>query len=569
MVKIPIDSTLLSNKFEILEINDKSTNNTDTSNGIGEKNLNGGTNDSTFSDPYGLDSTIPHEREVCDQVIEIWKKNPENESLSISKLRTIVKYNNPNWELSEKRLKSILKSFNLLPSNIINNTFVSKITSYETPGLDINHYTPANSPNSIKIQSSLKKGKGIFALKKILKDTLLWQETPFLLHPPLDHLNLIKNSYACTYCGKLLVNRKNKSSFLNGLDCKYCNESWCSKNCKKLDTLHVFLNHNNHSNQKVKLNSKNWLIFKNHCAETNWNGLFAVGYIYAKSLLDKVGEEFLSKFKSFATIPLNEKFLALNPNSKNSFVYEQSDQLWQTGFQKLNDCFPDNPLSFENYMLYIGGYNLNNISDALFLVQSHLNHNCDYNVDVKFDDLSPANGIKVYAKRDINPHEELFTSYVSPTFHVNQRRKELRENWGFLCSCKRCKNELKLEQKRKSSFGSIAQNNPQTQTQKQNQKKNQKKSNSDSNSNPSPNSKPNSNSNSNANSRSSSISILRSHSLSQSDRKKIRDMLKNVGKVGDFDLDLPGCKDNGDLYGTQRRKSVRFDEKVVAVKSDV
>ena len=45
------------------------------------------------SQPEDSSPVVPHERQVVDCVIEIWKEDPSTESLGMSKLHALVKQN--------------------------------------------------------------------------------------------------------------------------------------------------------------------------------------------------------------------------------------------------------------------------------------------------------------------------------------------------------------------------------------------------------------------------------------------------------------------------------------------
>ena len=76
---------------------------------------------------------------------------------------------------------------------------------------------------------------------------------------------------------------------------------------------------------------------------------------------------------------------------------------------------------------------------GLYVLHSHLNHSCDFNISVRhLDQRTALSRITLLAKRDIEPGEELLVSYVNPEMDVTERRNALME-WGFgQCQCKRC-----------------------------------------------------------------------------------------------------------------------------------
>jgi hypothetical protein len=119
---------------------------------------------------------------------------------------------------------------------------------------------------------------------------------------------------------------------------------------------------------------------------------------------------------------------------------ELQEQLLEDGHKLLSAAVGKvYDLSYEDFLYGVGRVNINNLDTCLFMTQSHLNHSCDPNV--KVDVVGRVSGIKVTAKREIRPNEELVTCYVNPTLPLEDRQRLLRENWGFVCKCDRCKRE--------------------------------------------------------------------------------------------------------------------------------
>lgn len=544
----------ITNKIEILSINDKDPNDSNTDVQL-----------------------TPNERMVVNEVIQIWKHDPATESLGIAKLHVLVKESQPQWMLSEKRLKTLLKKYGLL-ANQPKFTYANEITSKPTPNLEL--------PAKIKLQSAKTRGKGLYATTQIPKGTLLWEEKPFIFIPPLDHAYLMKIGKACSYCGKLLSSRLfDSTSFLQGLDCKYCDELWCSKQCKRQDTLHMVLNHNEHSKkantENIKINSKNWTAYKEFCLENHWNAAYAVAIIRIHELIDSTGQV-ANQFDAFAKIRQDIRYKAHDSSAgafDNSnggdgalFVKEQQELLWHKGHEMFVAIFNDDEhkLNYEEYLTYIGTYNINNI-DSLYLIQSHLNHNCDKNVDVQVESSTKrlCDGIKVFASRDLKANEELVTSYVNPNHNVHQRKRELRVNWGFNCNCNRCKKEEKEAQRLQSNEGAAAHTVPVSTTtndQNKNEKKSDDKKESNGKATPENENRAKANASTNTNNKSSTKSSRKNsrksseHSLTS--RSAIKAMLEKTAPNGDDgdEFELIGAEQH-----SGRRKSVRFDEKVVAV----
>lgn len=401
---------------------------------------------------------VPHERQVVDDIIAIWREDSSTESLGVAKLHGLVKQRHPNWSLSEKRVKTLLKKFGL--SNNANQQFnyASEITSLPDPNLVL--------PEKVKVIMTSKRGKGLYAKTSIAKGELIWEEKPYFFIPPLANLKLIKNGKACAYCGKLLTNARSSSgsSVLRGLDCSGCPDVFCSINCKKTSgVLHSALKHLSKGHKKI-INSEAYLELEEYCIKEQWNALFAITLIYADILEDKSGEK-LDYFKSMARVSQATRYKALDSSAGSFdnftggalFVQEQQENLWKEGYSKFSKVFPkavaEGQVDYEEYLMMLGCYNINNLDSCVFRIQSHLNHTCDPDVDVETSPNSRPDGIKVFAKRDIKAGEELTTTYVNPAHTVFQRQRELRANWGFTCSCSKCKEDVKQLERRQSNSG--------------------------------------------------------------------------------------------------------------------
>ncbi|KAH3680029.1 hypothetical protein WICPIJ_008442 [Wickerhamomyces pijperi] len=460
-------------------------------------------NDKPESSNVPQESVVPHEREVVMGVMAIWKADPETETLGISKLHALVKQNNPTWSLSEKRLKTVLKSFNLLTTSS-QFSYANEITSKETPGLSL--------PSTVRLQFTKNRGKGLYAAKSFKAGDLIFEEeSPLFFNPPLDHFTLMKNGMCCSYCGVTNL----KDNVKRGLDCNVCSETWCSGKCKKMDKLHSSLKHNIFGDTKKKLmNSSKWFSYSQFCFDNKWMAAYAVALIHAQCIADKTGL-LASQFDAFAQVSQRTRYKAIDStggafdsiNGGALFVKEQQEQLWEQGHRAFNEAFPGHEVSYEHYLVMLGTFNINNVDGSMFLVQSHLNHHCQPNVSVVFGD-SKTDGIKVYAKRSIGAGEELLTSYVNPEHEQATRQRELRVNWGFVCSCSKCKSDIKALEKRRSD--SVA------------------------------------------------------HVKEEEDHRNALKALKDSAKEGEDEFDLPVPQSSS---GTgERRKSVKFDEKVIAFK---
>uniref|UniRef100_A0A0L0P0W9 Histone-lysine N-methyltransferase SET5 n=1 Tax=Candidozyma auris TaxID=498019 RepID=A0A0L0P0W9_CANAR len=390
---------------------------------------------------------VPPERTVMDSIIHLWKTDPTTESLSAKKLHQHVLTNHPEWTLSEKRLKSIMKKFNLLPATLNELfTYVNEITSSITPELSL--------PPMVNLMMTSKRGKGLFARTNIEKGTLLWEECPLFLVPPLAHADLIRKGNACTFCGRLVRRQRTGPSVLFGEQCKICPETWCSKRCKSLNQrLHGLLKHESSRNSTLskRFSPSAFSKLLDYSIKEQWNALYAITLIVAEILLDESGLKG-RQFKALARVSQRTRAKAevnnhaIGFSQSSSFFSEQQERVWEEGYSYFIKVFPlsnlDVDFSLDNFLLMLGSYNINNLDCSIYATQSHLNHNCEPNTEVDSGETRGSFGIKVLSSRFISAGEELTTTYVNPLHLFKDRQNELRVNWGFICKCKRCKRDV-------------------------------------------------------------------------------------------------------------------------------
>lgn len=93
-------------------------------------------------------------------------------------------------------------------------------------------------------------------------------------------------------------------------------------------------------------------------------------------------------------------------------------------------------------------------ASALYPCIALSNHSCRPNYSMRYSDGALATMV---ANRDIAAGEELNLAYISPSYDLNERLVGLWRNWGFVCTCKKCQDELmaRAVQERSASRRSI------------------------------------------------------------------------------------------------------------------
>lgn len=378
----------------------------------------------------------PGDMEVAACVVNLWKTKPETNSLSYAKLLALVKAEKKesNWALSEKRLKAVLKQFNLAPQNASsgNRGFAQHIT---------NSTSEVEFPPGIKLQVTKKRGRGLYTTKKFPKGSVLWTEKPMVIAPSLDDLMMMRNGGFCTYCGSL-VNKSSAARVLApAVRCSLCSSNWCSAKCKHDDIVHSETRHSTraHNSRTLDISTGFWMQYEDFACKSEWFAAFLYGRALLHVLKHGRNSQFAKSFAGLASVDQRKRSEAFTP--PNSFEFEQLELMWQEGHALLQKAVaPVYALSYDEFMRGVGCVNINNNSGRVFEKYSNINHSCDYNAEIsRVNSLNDE--VSVVACKDIEPNTEITTTYVNPQLGAHKRRDELLY-WGFLCTCEKCKREL-------------------------------------------------------------------------------------------------------------------------------
>ncbi|AMD21999.1 HGL341Wp [Eremothecium sinecaudum] len=398
-------------------------------------------NDCKDEDKSAAQSVQPSAIEICDEVVLLWRQEPDLEHLKFDKLCDKLKERNPSWVLSNDTLVTVLLEHNLYSADESTLfTYHDEVRSSATPGMRLHELHNVSETTNCK-------GKALIASDTIPKGELIFEDVPLVMIPPLDKLTLIQLSKACGICGTLLSHNCHYF-IMNNLDCDICGILWCSKRCKALDTAHPYLKH---PTLKSKVcNAQKWQKFEEFCKENTWYSAYGVGYIYANYVISNRNGLFYEQFLSLAEVSQRTRLKAADSTNVGGTFDSWTDctcttiasDLWDEGFRLFCEAFPeaaeDDNINIDTFLRFIGRFNINQLNCQIYPLFSHINHSCEPNVRVEFEKYS----IKVYSRKHIKSGDELQISYVNPLHDVSLRRRELRVNWGFLCKCTRCQKEL-------------------------------------------------------------------------------------------------------------------------------
>lgn len=426
--------------------------------------------------PYSQQNVVPTERQICDSILLLWRQEPLLENSSIETIQGKLQEAYPYWQMGGIDLEDLMLRNNLYAVDESKLSTFGKFITFPTQLPYVNHknvFVDFCKLNGV----ATKLDRGLFAKKSFQPGDLIFQEDkPIVTIPPLEKLKLIEMGKCCASCGHSMNKISQRTILLQNLDCNDCNINWCTANCKKQhQLLHNLVTHSRRSTIP-----KNWNAFLEYCKSNLLIPEYSIGILLTFLHLNKLlAKDIRTKFNSLCqvsqldrlnfsdsiniggTLDASNRNYTISENNLNFTVdvTEYSDtnsqdsnnfssdskftfnEQWDKSLELLLNVFPDleEELTKENYLNMLGRFNINKISNQVYYLTSFINHNCEPNV--RFEILDNLQ-IKLFARRKIEPNEQLFITYVNPLHGVKLRRRELRVNYGFLCHCHRCENEL-------------------------------------------------------------------------------------------------------------------------------
>ncbi|CAL1698218.1 unnamed protein product [Somion occarium] len=401
----------------------------------------------------------PPENELKDVLTALRTENP---TLGVPKLHALLLAAHPEWAVSEKRTRKILQSQGLIlnaqAGQQLGDAKVERVPypkSKLIEGLDVSKFT-----TKIEVKYFGKpKGKGLVAVEKLSEGDTIWKEDHFILAPEWDIYDLQMSSLSCMHCSTPLSGSSLVTSCSGSSSFPSCPAKFCSRLClTRSARTHPLL-----------CRARNPASFPllDFARKNEWMTLHALAQCAARLLLDSQQDEAafeaeLDIIRSFAQLGMEEraKHASLPGSEPDRATWRKAFQLFVQAFREpTNDTnrkklskllkrpVPKEALEdffeYDAFLWGLGRMNLNlEAHGGLYVLHSHLNHSCSPNVSVRhLDQRTALSKITLIARRDIQPGEELFITYVNPVLSLQERRSQLLE-WGFgVCNCERCSME--------------------------------------------------------------------------------------------------------------------------------
>ncbi|KAG0174046.1 SET domain-containing protein 5 [Apophysomyces sp. BC1034] len=393
------------------------------------------------------EKTTPSEEELTIAIRQLKLENPE---MGIKKVAAKVVEDQPAWAVSEKRVKKIMQANSLVQtttpvkSGVANDPSIP--VSFIDPKLDIQSV----STNIVASMINNVTGKGLLAARDIAKNETIFQEIPFMYFPPWDGYRMAREGNACGLCAKPYMRVSRIAS-----RCSHCDVVYCSKACRTTawETFHQL--ECTHLNPAIRE-------FINLCESEQWLAPVAVSRMYAHMILAHQRgdlEEVKGHYDAFATVNQAERQAK---ETEWIFMEHPTRELWAKARALLSKAYkvppkkckiqkplPDDLAAKlfddeDTFLNYLGKYNINNQNGGMYLVQSHINHNCTPNVCIEHPHNQSQYKISVRAVRDIKQGEQLFETYVNPRWDKETRFNYLNKSYMFECHCQRCDNDEPL-----------------------------------------------------------------------------------------------------------------------------
>ncbi|KAI8969725.1 hypothetical protein BDB01DRAFT_840088 [Pilobolus umbonatus] len=344
-------------------------------------------------------------------------------------LFTQIQTRYPDWQVSDKRIKKIMQS----------KTKVMKSGVPDDPSVPVSFIDPQLDFKSVSDKVVARMidpvtGKGLFAACDIKKDETIFTETPFVYFPPWEIYSFILSGNVCGLCCKPIMYPNRLTQH-----CGHCGIYYCSKQCRvhAWDTFHPI--------ECYQLNPE-MRDFMQFCQSENWQAPAAVARIYSYlSIAHQKGEldQVVGHLDAFATVSQEERQAK---ETEWIFMEQPTRELWSKARQLLKKAIKNPPPSLnlfdeETFLHYLGKFNINNQNGGLYLVHSHINHNCYPNVSIDYPQPKSQYRLAVRAIRDIKKGEQLFETYVNPRWNKETRVTYLDKSYLFKCQCERCETD--------------------------------------------------------------------------------------------------------------------------------
>ncbi|WWD22794.1 hypothetical protein CI109_107288 [Kwoniella shandongensis] len=428
-------------------------------------------------------------------------------SLGITKLFAQFKVDHPEWAVSEKRFRKALQvtGGSIAPQNGTVGNANDPSMPLEAGLIADTGIDPSIDVATIAPMVKVKmfpggKGKGLVAKEKLQQGEVLWQEEPWIVTADPELYPYLTSKQMCSQCFTLFPLPNPPLS----VSCSYCDTAhFCNRLCyakaRSSTAAHSDLLCPGQNPDAVNLLS---FIHQKRARSVDaiariiarWRGEREWG---EKSKADEIEQRV---WKGMARVSQQKKEME---RKEWEFVGEMRIEEWKLvhmlickvlnpqptdenykKFQKLliakhprkakptplTEEEVERWFSLESFLQLYGLVGLNQEdSGGLYALHAHLNHSCEPNIQVRnlpksFVPPSPSdlpcdlppptqpgnrgtNKLTILARRTIHPGDELLISYVNFAKPREERRNDLREGYGFWCSCPRCVREKKEEEK--------------------------------------------------------------------------------------------------------------------------
>ncbi|KAK8844659.1 hypothetical protein IAR55_006506 [Kwoniella newhampshirensis] len=454
----------------------------------------------------GSDIIFPAEDALNPAVSDLKTAHP---SLGITKLFAQLKIDHPDWTVSEKRFRKALQSVagsttvsNGTPASSNGDASSSTLESVliadtgMDPSIDIASIAP-----KVKVKMfSGGKGKGLVAKERLQQGEVLWQEEPWIVTADPELYPFLASKRMCSQCFTLFPQADPPLS----VSCSFCDTAhFCTRLCYSKARSKTAAHHDLlcpgqnpdvvnlltfiHQKRARSIDAVARIIARwrgerdwgdktkaDEIEHRVWKGMARVSQ--RKKEMERkewefVGEMRIHEWKLVHIIICN----VLNPQPTDE-NYKKFQRLLIAKHPRkmkpppLTDAEVDRWFSFESFLQLYGLVGLNQEdSGGLYALHAHLNHSCEPNIQVRNMpksfvppapselpcDLPPpiqagnrgTNKLTMIARRTIHPGDELLISYVNIAKSREDRRNDLREDYGFWCYCPRCVREKKEEDK--------------------------------------------------------------------------------------------------------------------------
>ncbi|KZS97133.1 SET domain-containing protein [Sistotremastrum niveocremeum HHB9708] len=333
---------------------------------------------------------------------------------------------------NQRRLKSYVDSQPLSATEILNSSIeIATVTasSSSTSALKID-WAQDDLPISVEVRQSSHDGRGIWAKQKIKRGTPVISLKPYV--------SVLSTPNLASYCSKCFSPNEEGKSLKRCSKCRVLH--YCSAACQNAD----------------------WDVHKPECSSIQrWTAEAPNAAVAVPGEAIRCIGRLLWDLQKKGSDHLHSKAIRSMESHRTSLSTSSASSQTHIAHSIVKYLRVSSPLELSEYGIgsaaelvdFISRFTVNtftlttpslsSIGISISPVAALINHSCEPNAVIVFPRSSQSAQmdepvLKVVTLRDLDPNEEILTSYIDTVLPRDQRQALLKETYHFTCQCSLC-----------------------------------------------------------------------------------------------------------------------------------